>query len=326
MNFSKLHKKIYKTIFRYPADSCEKDIIYANCSRYSAKKIDHAIEELVRSKFIASQGEGFKILDPHDAVNKNNLKMTRTIAELQALDHKNREFYSQLLEIYKDHSAASRESTYRILTSIHETQDILIKLGLQAQEKVEVMNVPPGFGLDQITMSNPDLLKNLDPNVRIRRIVTKQSFSEDQLTMFTKVFTGVKHTLKIADTIPLQLQIYDNQYTILASTQFPRNSSAFFFKDPLIAQFALSIFDTKWHKAELFDPFSKDYKTEKDPERHQIFKLLLQEGLSDHDVREQLGLTPKMFRSRIQKYSKQIDAMNRSQLDAFAFKNGWHLD
>ena len=188
----------------------------------------------------------------------------------------------------------------------------------------EMLNVVPGAPIP------PDLLADaaqhdlglLERGVRFRTLYTRAQLADEPMLDYMRMMQRNGADIRIADTLPHRLAIFDRTVSFLPVDPRRPRSGALVVREPAITANLVMLFESLWAGAQdLDEALEAGVPAASDLDRSVL--MLMSSGVKDEAAARQLGISDRTYRRHVADILIRLGASSRFQAGVEAVRHGW---
>ena len=210
----------------------------------------------------------------------------------------------------------------RRIDDIDRVLEVLRELTARCYQ--ETLNVMPGDPMP------PELLADaaqydlglLERGVQLRTLYTRRHLADQPMLEYMRMMQRDGARIRIADTLPHRLVIFDRTVSFLPVDPRRPRSGALVVREPAITANLVMLFESLWAGAQdLEEALQATGPAASELDRSVL--LLMSSGVKDEAAARQLGISDRTYRRHVADILVRLGASSRFQAGVEAVRRGW---
>jgi DNA-binding CsgD family transcriptional regulator len=222
-------------------------------------------------------------------------------------------------------SSDDRVTPLREVRRIDGTERVLeVMEELMARCYQEALNVLPGDppSAEVLAAAAEDDLAVLRRGVRSRTLYTRRQLADDGMRDYMHMLREHGAEVRIADTLPHRLVIFDRTVSFLPIDPRRVAAGALVVREPAITANLVVLFESLWSGAQdMEEALKTGAPSASDLDRSVL--MLMSSGVKDEAAARQLGISDRTYRRHVADILIRLGASSRFQAGVEAVRHGW---
>jgi DNA-binding CsgD family transcriptional regulator len=162
----------------------------------------------------------------------------------------------------------------------------------------------------------------LNRGVSLRFIYTRQQLADDSMRDYMHMMRERGADIRVADTLPHRLVIYDRTVSFLPVDPLRPGPAALIVREPAITANLVMLFESLWVGAQtLEEALAAASPAASELDRSVL--MLMSSGVKDEAAARQLGISDRTYRRHVADILLRLGASSRFQAGVEAVRRGW---
>jgi len=288
----------------------------------SRADINQALKRLVELSLVAERSPG-RIYAPINPDVALDALLSLEQAELSRRERQLLEARAELSRLVR--SGSPRSPAIREARRIDGRELVLEVLQeLSARCYKEMLSVLPGGPVPQQLLDEAAVhdIAVLNRGVSLRFIYTRQQLADDSMRDYMHMMRERGADIRVADTLPHRLVIYDRTVSFLPVDPLRPGPAALIVREPAITANLVMLFESLWVGAQtLEEALAAAVPAASELDRSVL--MLMSSGVKDEAAARQLGISDRTYRRHVADILLRLGASSRFQAGVEAVRRGW---
>lgn len=288
----------------------------------SRADINQALKRLVELSLVAERSPG-RIYAPINPDVALDALLSLEQAELSRRERQLLEARAELSRLVRSgdpRSPAIREA--RRIDGRELVLEVLQELSARCYK--EMLSVLPGGPVPQKLLDEAAVhdIAVLNRGVALRFIYTRQQLADDSMRDYMHMMRERGADIRVADTLPHRLVIYDRTVSFLPVDPLRPGPAALIVREPAITANLVMLFESLWVGAQtLEEALAAASPAASELDRSVL--MLMSSGVKDEAAARQLGISDRTYRRHVADILLRLGASSRFQAGVEAVRRGW---
>lgn len=314
-----LSEAVYRAMLQNPAADLD---VLAGALDVPCSEVREALDRLVELSLVTVRAPGRLYVPVNPDVALDAL-LSLEQAELSRRERQLLEARAELARLVRttdDAVAPVRE--VRRIDELDRVVEVLRELTARCYQ--EALNVLPGDPLAPEVLEDAAAhdLAMLDRGVRLRMLYTRRQVDDAPMLEYMSLMRRAGARIRIADTLPHRLLIFDRTVSFLPVEPRRPASGALVVREPAITANLVMLFESLWAGArDLEEALRVARPAASELDRSVL--MLISSGVKDEAAARQLGISDRTYRRHVADILARLGASSRFQAGVEAVRRGW---
>lgn len=312
-----------EAVYRAMLENADADLtVVAESLRVPVAEVREALDRLVELSLVVVRSPGRLYVPVNPDVALDAL-LSLEQAELSRRERQLLEARAELARLLRtrdDGRVPVRE--VRRIEDLDQIQEMLRELtGRCYQEALSVVSgdPPPAAVLRGAVDHDLSMVRR---GVRARTVHTRQQLDDPSMREYLWTMRRNGADIRIADTLPHRLIIFDRTVSFLPVDPRRTNAGALVVREPAITANLVMLFESLWAGAQdLEDAVRAPAPAASELDRSVL--ILMSSGVKDEAAARQLGISDRTYRRHVADILVRLGASSRFQAGVEAVRRGW---
>jgi sugar-specific transcriptional regulator TrmB len=287
-----------------------------------ATEVREAVQRLIDLSLVTERSPG-RIYVPANPDVALDALLSLEQAELSRRERQLLEARAELSRLVRnrdDELTPVRE--VRRIDDIDRVLEVLRELFARCyQEALNVLpgDSPPRESLDKAAAYD---LAVLQRGVQFRNLYTRRQLNDDAMRDYMHMMRDHGAEIRIADTLPHRLVIFDRTVSFLPIDPRRPRAGALVVREPAITANLVMLFESLWARAQTMEE-ALAAAAPAASELDRSVLMLMSSGVKDEAAARQLGISDRTYRRHVADILVRLGASSRFQAGVEAVRRGW---